>query len=204
MQEVPDNLGPGVLLGWWFRLGWRGLNIFDEDLRAVFLEALLNDAFGQALVHSSSTCRVLVPAMGFPPVVVSFPAFGALLHKVPFVLLGVLPLVSGSLLAYVVLRVVIDLGQPLHSMVVDVLAVIVQNLLPFFQFVVLELLGPFPGREGGIPLAAPELRLIAWGVGRPGGFADVEHSDALEVLFSDFQLYSWVGAKLPRLWPTGR
>ena len=51
------------------------------------------------------------------------PDFATLLHEVTFVLLGVLPLMSGSFLVNEVLGVVVDLGQTLDSMGINQLVV---------------------------------------------------------------------------------
>ena len=148
-QKGLDDLGPCGLFDQRFCFGRRGVSIFNEDLRAVFMEALFQDAFGQSLVHSGATGRTLIAAsMGFPPVVVVSPAFGTLLHQVTLVLLGVFPLVSGCFLMNEVLWIFIDFGQTLHSMGVDQFMVRVQDLLPFLLLVVLELLASFPCRQG--------------------------------------------------------
>ena len=127
MQEVLDDLGPGVFFGQGFSLGrWRIASIFNEDLRAILLKPAFEDACGQALMHSCATRGALVPAsVRLPPVMVFSPGFRTLLHQVTLVLFGLLTLMPWSLLVDVVQRVIVDLGQPLDCMLVDQLAIII-------------------------------------------------------------------------------
>lgn len=58
-QDMLDRLYPGDLLGhglsssWWWWVG-----VFEEQLRAVFLESLLNDRDCQSLMYSDTTTEV--------------------------------------------------------------------------------------------------------------------------------------------------
>ena len=187
VQEVLDGLGPGLLLGRWVCLGWGGLDLREEDLWATFLEALFKYGLGEALMHPGATGNTLVSAsVGLPSVVCVIPGFGALLHQVSLVLLRLLALVSRGLVMDVVLWVFVDLGQPLHCMLVHQLVIVVEDLLPLLKFVVLKLLGPLPRREGCISLSASELGLIAGGLWCTCGLADVQDRDATKVLLRDF------------------
>ena len=53
------------------------------------------------------------------------PGFHALLHQVSLVLFGLLALMPWSLLVDVVQRVIVNLGQPLHCMLIDQLVIII-------------------------------------------------------------------------------
>ena len=53
------------------------------------------------------------------------PGFRTLLHQVTLVLFGLLTLMPWSLLVDVVQRVIVNLGQPLHCMLIDQLVIII-------------------------------------------------------------------------------
>lgn len=151
------------------------------------MESAFKDAFGQALMHSRATrCALVSTSMWLSSVMVLGPGFGALLHQVTLVLFGVFALVSGSFFVDVVQRVFIDFGQSLDCMFVDQLMVIIQGGLPVSLLVIVQYSCPFPGCQGRVPLASPELRLVAWCIRCSGGSAYVEYGDAGKVLLSDF------------------
>ena len=90
------------------------------------------------------------------------PFMGTLPHQVPLVVLGAFALMFGGFLVDVMLWVLIDLGQPLDRMAVDLAVVCIQDFLPFILLGILELFGALPCRQCGISLSLSELWFIAW------------------------------------------
>ena len=83
--------------------------------------------------------------MLLPVVVCGIPRLAASVDKFFFVLLCLPALASWCLLVHIVLGVSKDLAQPVDCMVLDLLAVLIKDLLPFFLLRIVDGFSPLPG-----------------------------------------------------------